>query len=105
MSAGFASGENDVTMAPPAAFVLHAGSIGGPMPTRTDSRPPWKRRNPAKTKKKTLSARQKHEARARAHAAGRRYPNLVDNMAMARKSAKKKPAKKSVSRKKTIRRT
>lgn len=51
--------------------------------------PPWKRKNPKKQGSKPLSAQQKSEARARARAAGRKYPNLVDNMAVARKRKKK----------------
>lgn len=54
---------------------------------KTDDKPPWKRKNPrrkAGTSKK-LTAAQKQDARARARAAGRPYPNLVDNMAAARK--------------------
>jgi hypothetical protein len=54
------------------------------MAARSDSRPPWKRKNPKKTST-SLSRRQKGEAKVRARAAGRRYPNLVDNMAVARK--------------------
>jgi len=46
--------------------------------------PPWKRRAPKTTKSKPLSAAQKQAAKARAEAAGRRYPNLVDNMWAAR---------------------
>ena len=42
--------------------------------------PPWKRKKPASTKKVALSEAAKAAARARAEAAGRRYPNLVDNM-------------------------
>lgn len=43
--------------------------------------PPWKRPNPAgKTKSGKLSPAQIDAARARAEKAGRRYPNLVDNM-------------------------
>jgi len=43
--------------------------------------PPWKRPAP-KTRKPAvpLTSAQKEAARARAKAAGRRYPNLVDNM-------------------------
>lgn len=50
---------------------------------------PWKRPNPksAGTRKK-MSERQKSEARDRARKAGRPYPNLVDNMAVSRKSAR-----------------
>lgn len=50
------------------------------MPTKR--RPPWKKANPkakAGTSRK-LSPRQKTSARASAKKAGRRYPNLVDNM-------------------------
>jgi hypothetical protein len=54
------------------------------MPSRSDPRPPWKRTSPKKRSKR-LSPEQKREARARARAAGRKYPNLVDNMAVGRK--------------------
>jgi hypothetical protein len=46
-------------------------------------KPPWKRKSPPKKigrKSVRLSAEQKDAARARAKRAGRRYPNLVDNM-------------------------
>ena len=46
-------------------------------------KPPWKKPNPRKTsgaRSTRLSAEQKEAARARAEKAGRRYPNLVDNM-------------------------
>jgi hypothetical protein len=62
---------------------------GASMVSRSDPRPPWKRKNPKKHSKR-LSPEQKAEARARARAAGRKYPNLVDNMAVARKRKKKK---------------
>ena len=57
--------------------------------------PPWKRRNPLKKSgaSKKLTSAQRAEARARARRAGRPYPNLVDNMAVARK---RKTAKRSV---------
>lgn len=43
--------------------------------------PPWKRRKAAGKRAKTpLTEAQKNAARARAEKAGRRYPNLVDNM-------------------------
>jgi hypothetical protein len=60
---------------------------------------PWKRANPRKTASdgkgsRKLTPAQKAEARGRARKAGRKYPNLVDNMAVARKrSATKKAAK------------
>lgn len=59
---------------------------------------PWKRANPRKRAGKAskhLTSAKKAAAKARAKRAGRPYPNLVDNMRMA-KSAKKKTAKKSV---------
>jgi hypothetical protein len=44
----------------------------------------WEKPNPAKKHKK-LSPAKKKSAKAAAKAAGRSYPNLVDNMRMARK--------------------
>ena len=45
------------------------------------SKPPWKRPKPPSAKRpQTLTPAQKAAAKARADAAGRRYPNLVDNM-------------------------
>jgi len=53
--------------------------------TSTDSKtPPWKRPNP-KRKHTRLTAAQKARARAAAKKAGRRYPNLIDNMRVARR--------------------
>jgi len=46
----------------------------------TTKTPPWKKKNPKKGASKPLSANQKAAAKARATKAGRRYPNLVDNM-------------------------
>ena len=54
-----------------------------------ESPPPWKRKNP-KTKSTSLSPQQKSAAKARARKAGRKYPNLVDNMAVARKQKKRR---------------
>jgi len=51
-------------------------------------KPPWKLKNPNR-KSKPLTPSQKKEAKARAKKAGRPYPNLVDNMAAARKQALK----------------
>jgi len=45
----------------------------------------WDKKNPNKTSKK-LTPAQIRSAKARAKAAGRKYPNLVDNAAVARKS-------------------
>ena len=48
---------------------------------------PWSRSNPKpRAARTTLSPELVEEARARAEAAGRRYPNLVDNMWAARKA-------------------
>jgi hypothetical protein len=43
----------------------------------------WDKPNP-KMKSKTLTPAQKAKAKARAKAAGRPYPNLIDNMAVAK---------------------
>lgn len=45
----------------------------------------WETKNPAKKSQKLTDA-QKAEAKRRAKAAGRPYPNLIDNMAVARKA-------------------
>ena len=52
-------------------------------PVDPASLPPWKRKQPP-GKSQPLSVHQKDAARARAEQAGRRYPNLVDNMWAAR---------------------
>lgn len=58
--------------------------------TKQAKRAPWKKANPAKkSASKTLSSGQKAEAKSRAKKAGRPYPNLVDNMAVAKKTTKK----------------
>jgi hypothetical protein len=48
--------------------------------------PPWKKKPgpKASTRPTPLSVRQKDAARRRAEEAGRRYPNLIDNMWAAR---------------------
>jgi ribosomal protein L15E len=43
------------------------------------NKPVWEKPNPKK-KSKPLTAAQKSRAKAAAKKAGRRYPNLVDNM-------------------------
>lgn len=71
------------------------------LPMAKSSRAPWKRSNPRKAKGKAskhLSPRQKAVAKARARKAGRRYPNLVDNMRVAAKA--RSAATKSSTRKK-----
>ena len=47
----------------------------------------WDKKNPKKKSTK-LTAAQKTAAKKRAKAAGRRYPNLVDNAAVSRKKGK-----------------
>jgi hypothetical protein len=53
----------------------------------TSARPPWKKPNPAKKagRSRKLTSAEKEEAKAAAKKAGRRYPNLVDNMHVASK--------------------
>lgn len=66
------------------------------------SRAPWKRANPRKRAgkaSKPLSPAQKSAAKARARRAGRRYPNLVDNMRVAAKKSSKRKTSKSKSSK------
>ena len=47
----------------------------------------WDKKNPKKTSKK-LTPAQKASAKKRAKAAGRPYPNLVDNAAVLKKKGK-----------------
>lgn len=47
-------------------------------------KPIWKTKDPTKSDKK-LTTRQKASAKSMAKAAGRPYPNLVDNMRASRK--------------------
>jgi hypothetical protein len=47
----------------------------------------WDKKNPKKKSTKLTSA-QKAAAKARAKAAGRKYPNLVDNAAVLKKKGK-----------------
>mgnify|MGYP006301056413 CR=1 FL=1 len=48
-------------------------------------KPVWDKKDPDKGKHKKLSKKQKSSAKAKAKAAGRPYPNLVDNMNAAKK--------------------
>jgi hypothetical protein len=61
--------------------------------SKSNSKAPWDRENPKEesgAKKKSLSPSQKASAKKHAKAAGRPYPNLVDNMREARKSGTSK---------------
>ena len=54
------------------------------------SKPFWEKSNPKpKSKRSKLTPSQKAAAKARAKKAGRPYPNLVDNAAVARKKKSK----------------
>ena len=48
--------------------------------------PVWKKKNPKKKKSIKLTKEQIAEARERAAKAGRRYPNLIDNMYVVKNS-------------------
>jgi hypothetical protein len=48
--------------------------------SETKNTEPWKKKNPNPGKSKPLSPAAKEAAKRRAEAAGRPYPNLVDNM-------------------------
>lgn len=53
-------------------------------------KPVWDKKRPKDLgKPKSLSAKKKKSAKARAKAAGRPYPNAVDNIAVARAGNKK----------------
>jgi hypothetical protein len=60
------------------------GLLGLSMP-KAKRKAPWKRPAPEKARNTHLSAKQKTVAKRRAKRAGRRYPNLVDNMREASK--------------------
>ena len=62
-------------------------------PVDPASLPPWKRKSPP-GKSRPLSALQVDAARERAAQAGRRYPNLVDNMYVAAKARREGAAEK-----------
>ena len=51
-------------------------------------KPFWEKDAPKDAKEKHLSRKQIQSAKAKARAAGRPYPNLVDNAAVARKRGK-----------------
>jgi hypothetical protein len=68
------------------------------MAKKAEQKAPWKRANPRKhvgKASKHLSPAKKSAAKVLAKRAGRPYPNLVDNMRMA-KSVKQKGVRKSI---------
>ncbi len=58
---------------------------------QTDKQAPWKKPRPKLGKRTKLSEEDKAAARARAERAGRRYPNLIDNMWAAKRKKKASP--------------
>lgn len=73
-----------------------AGHRANPLCMSTESQPkPWKRKTPAKGPHTKLTPESKAEAKAAAKAAGRPYPNLVDNMNAARKQREREEESKS----------
>lgn len=58
---------------------------------KRNAAPPWKKKRP-KGARVRLTKEEIGLARARAKAAGRRYPNLVDNMAIAKRKRAKAAA-------------
>jgi len=51
---------------------------------------PWDRPSPKKSKHTKLTAKSKKAAKTKATRAGRKYPNLVDNMRAAKRQKKSK---------------
>ena len=60
------------------------------MQKKKPSKPVWKKPAPKTASHTKLTDAEKDEARERAAKAGRPYPNLVDNMAVAKKAKAKK---------------
>jgi len=56
--------------------------------TKATTKPVWDTKNPKQGKSEKLTPAQKAKAKASAKAAGRPYPNLVDNMNAAKKKKK-----------------
>jgi hypothetical protein len=67
----------------------------------TERAAPWRKPKPKQSKKTKLTPRSIAKAKAAAKRAGRRYPNLVDNMRAAREQREATGGK---SRKRTARR-
>ena len=63
---------------------LKIGEWIGMKMTKKKEKKVWDKKNPKKKSEK-LDSSEKSEAKARAKKAGRPYPNLVDNMAVAKK--------------------
>jgi hypothetical protein len=62
-----------------------ASILGGWKLIFAETKAPWEKEAPKKAGKKKLTPALKTKAKARAKKAGRPYPNLVDNMAVAKK--------------------
>lgn len=63
------------------------------MKEKIPQKPVWKKKKPKDVKSIKLSPEQKYEAKERAEKAGRRYPNLIDNMYVAKKAKEKQDKK------------
>ena len=55
------------------------------MPKKSSVKEPWKKAAPKKSRHTKLTAKSKAAAKRQAKKAGRKYPNLVDNMNAAKK--------------------
>ncbi|GAC1341587.1 MAG: hypothetical protein NVS2B9_11960 [Myxococcales bacterium] len=69
-------------------MALPAGRLNANDEGMPETSKPWERKRPTKNPPKKLTPAQKKEARASALRAGRKYPNLIDNMRVAAKSKK-----------------
>ncbi len=58
------------------------------MQNKSSDKPVWKKKKPKATKSIKLTPEQKNEAKERATKAGRKYPNLIDNMYISQKVKK-----------------
>jgi len=65
------------------------------MEMATKRKAPWKKAAPRKSRRTSLTSANKAKAKASAKRAGRKYPNLVDNMRMARKQRRQKSRSKA----------
>ena len=59
---------------------------------------PWERPAPKRARSKQLTEPQKREAKRRASKAGRPYPNLVDNMTVAKAAKRAAPRRKAATK-------
>lgn len=67
---------------------------------KSSNKAPWKRKRPKARTRTKLNEDDKDAAQSRAARAGRRYPNLVDNMWAAKRKKKRKTKNKTKNKKK-----